>query len=1465
MIPCRYPSFLLHLALLLTLTISPADSAPGDITTVAGGGDLLGGATEYPPNTYPQSSFSGDGGPATRAVLHGPRGIFVDAAGQLFISDTGNLRIRKVSLDGFITTIAGNGLRGASGNDVLATQAHMEGISGIFVDASGHLHFTELRRTRKIDPRGYITTVAGLDSINTPIVESPPPILGPLLYAPMGIYLNANGDLYIADLIIHSVIKVDPALTFSFFAGGGSMFSIGFSGDGGPATQAQLRYPQDICGDHRGNIYISDWGNQRVRKVSPDGIITTIAGNGTRGFSGDGGLATQAQLCDPHGIFVDAVGNLFISDSGCERIRMVDSTGTISTVAGNGTPGFSGDGGPATEACLHRPIDVFVDAAGNLFFSEFNNNRIRMVEGVAAPTIVNSGVFLPSISDTIRPISTDTTAPLLLSSFPANGDANIDIAALNRNGIHLAFDEPIDTTMQINLREVDGFERHWSSWVSADSLHLFPLPGQHLREGRRYQLGISQIQDLSGNIAEDIVIHFSSPDNVPPFISGSWPWHGLRDVHPEATNVSGISLGFSEPIDTTRFTYTLQQDQERTLTWHHQWQDYPGVTNDDTLVVFSPTPGNGLEYGHSYQLILTELFDLSGNRSEPLKLSFNTALDTHPPTLISSSPADGAVDVVPTRIDTHGIAFFFDEPIDTSLVNARISEEPTGIRLQSGWENDDPWALRLYLQEEGTLRTNAVYRVQLTSVQDLQGNAAEDIQLTFFTLTDSTLTDSTFTDSTFTDSTFTDSTFTDSTFTDSSRAIIVVDLDPAPGDQHLEIWTDAHSGQTVNIQLHVCEAPEIDGWSTTLEYDPTQLCYLANSFQPGRFIPGLIGLVDEDNGSVEVGGAAIGSGAYNQGDGQLGSLSFVLLSTFRDSTALRLSASRLRQVDGEWLYPSGGAPLTIIGVATEEQPSPILTLDFDLNAGDQGRPITSGTQSLFPLQLHIQHAPEISGWNATLEYDPAQLRYVDDSFQPGDFIPDLVSLVDDKEGILKVGGTLLGTQDYGTGTGPLGQLSFESIQGFFGTANLLVTDMTLRLTNGESQRLSLASPGTIIHTDHPPELMLDLDPVPGNQGQRGLEEVSIGDLIPVELHIHHAPETSGWSATLEYDPTQLRYADGSFQSGDFIPDPTSLTDDKEGVLKVGGALLGSDHTSSGNGQLGTVFFEVLENFSYQTRVLATQFLLSADAGERQRYDVEVLATFFKSRLPTITLDFDLTEGDQREWEMDRVFPGDIHRLQFNIRHAPLIDGWSATLRYDPEQLLYVDNSFRSSTFIPGLAALINSKNGEVIVGGVALGSGGRNSGAGTLGSLAFLVRDRFSGETWIEVAEISLRQPDGTLIKHQEGSQAYFFSDGGGMTAVTDIEATPSSSQLLPNFPNPFNASTALPFQIADAGPVCLEIFDIQGRQIRALFNGYLDPGHYRFVWNGADERQIPLATGIYLVRLRAGSWNQIRKIALIK
>jgi sugar lactone lactonase YvrE len=338
----------------------------GLISTVAGNG------------TY---GYSGDGGPATSAQLSDPQGVAVDTAGNLFIADGGNGRIRKVTLAGIISTVAGNGTYGYSGDGGPATSAQFYGLIGIAVDAAGNLFIADTYNAciRKVTPDGLISTVAG--DGNPGFQGDGGPATSARFWWPYGIAVDTVGNLFIADTGNARIRKVTPGGLISTVAGNGTQ---GFEGDGGPALQAQFHYPYGIAVDTAGNLFIADMYNARIRKVTPDGMISTVAGNGTQGYSGDGGPATSAQINYPPSVAVDLEGNLFISDQMNSRIRKVTPGGLISTVAGDGNYGYSGDGGPATSARLTAPIGVAVDTAGNLLISDSENQRIRKVMSVAA-------------------------------------------------------------------------------------------------------------------------------------------------------------------------------------------------------------------------------------------------------------------------------------------------------------------------------------------------------------------------------------------------------------------------------------------------------------------------------------------------------------------------------------------------------------------------------------------------------------------------------------------------------------------------------------------------------------------------------------------------------------------------------------------------------------------------------------------------------------------------------------------------------------------------------------------------------------------------------------------------------------------------------------------------------------------------------------------------------------------------
>jgi sugar lactone lactonase YvrE len=326
------------------------------------------------------SSGIGDGGPAIQASLT-PTGLAFDATGNLYIADSGNNLIRMVTPAGVISTVAGTlslGF-GYSGDGGPATSAQLNVPDGV-ADLAGNLYIADSENgcVRKVTPDGTITTVAGGGFPPIPGVGDGGPATSASLASPAGLAVDSGGNLYIADSVGNRVRKVTPDGTITTVAGQGSSFSSSI-GDGGPATKAVLNNPNAVAVDSGGNLYIADSGNNRIRIVSTNGTITTVAGSNSGSYSGDGGPATSAGLSLPFGVAVDAAGNLYIGDTGDQRIRMVTPDGTISTIAGNGNVGSSGDGGPAINAEFHYPTAIVLDSSGDLYVADSLNYTVRLL------------------------------------------------------------------------------------------------------------------------------------------------------------------------------------------------------------------------------------------------------------------------------------------------------------------------------------------------------------------------------------------------------------------------------------------------------------------------------------------------------------------------------------------------------------------------------------------------------------------------------------------------------------------------------------------------------------------------------------------------------------------------------------------------------------------------------------------------------------------------------------------------------------------------------------------------------------------------------------------------------------------------------------------------------------------------------------------------------------------------------
>ena len=327
------------------------------------------------------AGHGGDGGLATEAVLHLPYGVSVDSAGNVFIADALNHRVRRIDAEtGLIETLAGAGERGFEGDGGPAPDALLSFPRGIAVDAAGNVYVadTNNHRVRAINAEtGRIQTLAGTGQRG--FGGDGGLASGAMLRQPSGVAVDSAGNVYVADTANNRVRKIDVQTgLIETLAGTGEH---GHGGDGGPASAALLGQPSGVAVDSAGNVYVADTANNRVRKIDAQtGLIGTLAGTGQRGFEGDGGLASEASLRLPVGVAVDSAGDVYVTDTYSNRVRRVaGQTGLIETLAGTGESGFGGDGGPASEALLNQPSGVALDPAGNVYVADRRNHRVRLL------------------------------------------------------------------------------------------------------------------------------------------------------------------------------------------------------------------------------------------------------------------------------------------------------------------------------------------------------------------------------------------------------------------------------------------------------------------------------------------------------------------------------------------------------------------------------------------------------------------------------------------------------------------------------------------------------------------------------------------------------------------------------------------------------------------------------------------------------------------------------------------------------------------------------------------------------------------------------------------------------------------------------------------------------------------------------------------------------------------------------
>ena len=378
--------YILYVAILGTFNASAQI-----ITTIAGTGAGAG--------TY-TCCFGGDGGPASASEFNVPYALAFDVSGNLYIADGANNRVRMINTAGIIFTIAGNGAANFSGDGGQATNAELNGPIGITLDTQDNLYIADEgnNRIRMVNSAGIINTVAGNGGTAGNTADGGQ-ASSAYIPGPSGLTFDQAGNLYVSVAYYDSRVRVINTVGIintkaGFYYGSPIMQSCEYSGDGGQATDAYFCNPNGISFDAFGNLYIIDQSNNRIRMVNTAGIISTVVGTGTAGHIGDGGQATAADIDQAQNITLDTQGNLYIADAANNRIRKVSTNGIIETIVGTGVAGYSGDNGPANVAELNYPIGIVLDAFDNLYIADANNNRIRKVSNVSTlgmhPFAVNS-------------------------------------------------------------------------------------------------------------------------------------------------------------------------------------------------------------------------------------------------------------------------------------------------------------------------------------------------------------------------------------------------------------------------------------------------------------------------------------------------------------------------------------------------------------------------------------------------------------------------------------------------------------------------------------------------------------------------------------------------------------------------------------------------------------------------------------------------------------------------------------------------------------------------------------------------------------------------------------------------------------------------------------------------------------------------------------------------------------------
>ncbi|MEP7111275.1 MAG: T9SS type A sorting domain-containing protein [Ferruginibacter sp.] len=504
----RYPKYIAIIVVLFSLLNYNVHSQI--IITIAGNGSGI---------------YNGESIPSTQAQFL-PTAIATDRTGNLYISDLDNSRIRKINLTDTISTVAGNGVSGFSGDSGLATAAKLSYPWGIVLDNLGNLFITDdgESRIRKVTNDGIINTIAGIDIVNGGGYNGDNILaIAARLHHPTCIALDTMGNLYISDQSMR-IRKINTEGIINTIAGTGVS---GYSGDGGLAVNASIGDPIGIIADKMGNIYFTDVDNNVIRKIDKNGIITTVAGNGLVGYTGDGGSAKRATLNFPAGLAIRNDGTLFIADTYNHAVRRIDTMGIITTIIGDGSPGFSGDDGPAKNAKLNLPAALAFDTMNDLLIADYGNARIRKM--TSAPLAVALTLFEVVYYDNKIKINWQTATEINAAYYNVqrskDGSSFTTIARVdatghsnNANNYQFIDEEPINSdgnNLYFRLQSIDkngssNYIKTVTIKLKNTRLMLYPNPAKDILNvkvsSNKKEMATIQLTDLQGKVLKQLSV-----------------------------------------------------------------------------------------------------------------------------------------------------------------------------------------------------------------------------------------------------------------------------------------------------------------------------------------------------------------------------------------------------------------------------------------------------------------------------------------------------------------------------------------------------------------------------------------------------------------------------------------------------------------------------------------------------------------------------------------------------------------------------------------------------------------------------------------------------------------------------------------------------------------------------------------------------------------------------------------------